>query len=64
MERNLGSGNHGYRSVSSFMEKAMALHSSTLAWKIPWTEELLPRSKQAEKKHVPGDFLRFFQLMM
>ena len=21
------------------MEKAMALHSSTLAWKIPWTEE-------------------------
>ena len=22
------------------MEKAMAPHSSTLAWKIPWTEEL------------------------
>ena len=22
-----------------FTEKAMALHSSTLAWKIPWTEE-------------------------
>ena len=22
------------------MEKAMATHSSTLAWKIPWTEEL------------------------
>ena len=22
-----------------FMEKAMAPHSSTLAWKIPWTEE-------------------------
>ena len=21
------------------MEKAMAPHSSTLAWKIPWTEE-------------------------
>ena len=21
------------------MEKAMALHPSTLAWKIPWTEE-------------------------
>ena len=21
------------------MEKAMAFHSSTLAWKIPWTEE-------------------------
>ena len=23
----------------SCMEKAMAPHSSTLAWKIPWTEE-------------------------
>ena len=22
-----------------FMEKAMVTHSSTLAWKIPWTEE-------------------------
>ena len=22
------------------LEKAMATHSSTLAWKIPWTEEL------------------------
>ena len=26
-------------SFSSYAEKAMALHSSTLAWKIPWTEE-------------------------
>ena len=24
---------------NSLAEKAMALHSSTLAWKIPWTEE-------------------------
>ena len=23
----------------SILEKAMATHSSTLAWKIPWTEE-------------------------
>ena len=23
----------------SYLEKAMAPHSSTLAWKIPWTEE-------------------------
>ena len=23
----------------TFWEKAMATHSSTLAWKIPWTEE-------------------------
>ena len=22
-----------------FLEKEMAIHSSTLAWKIPWTEE-------------------------
>ena len=28
---------HHIRSYSS--EKAMALHSSTLAWRIPWTEE-------------------------
>ena len=27
-------------SVISFSEKAMATHSSTLAWKIPWMEEL------------------------
>ena len=25
--------------VEIFTEKAMAPHSSTLAWKIPWTEE-------------------------
>ena len=25
--------------VCGFPEKAMAPHSSTLAWKIPWTEE-------------------------
>ena len=28
-----------YLSVSCLMEKAMACHFSTLAWKIPWTEE-------------------------
>ena len=26
-------------SLASILEKAMAPHSSTLAWKIPWTEE-------------------------
>ena len=26
-------------SLASLVEKAMAPHSSTLAWKIPWTEE-------------------------
>ena len=25
--------------LETFPEKAMATHSSTLAWKIPWTEE-------------------------
>ena len=25
--------------VSHILEKEMATHSSTLAWKIPWTEE-------------------------
>ena len=28
-----------WRQVDTLMEKAMAPHSSTLAWKIPWTEE-------------------------
>ena len=27
------------KSIGPFPEKAMAPHSSTLAWKIPWTEE-------------------------
>ena len=27
------------RNMLSFLEKAMAPHSSTLAWKIPWMEE-------------------------
>ena len=36
------------------LEKEMAIHSSILAWKIPWTEEpgrLQPRGSQ----RVPGD---------
>ena len=28
-----------YNETASYLEKAMAPHSSTLAWKIPWTEE-------------------------
>ena len=27
------------RSIGPFLEKAVAHHSSTLAWKIPWMEE-------------------------
>ena len=29
----------GFRGYSTVLEKAMAPHSSTLAWKVPWTEE-------------------------
>ena len=29
----------GYMPTSRIAEKAMASHSSTLAWKIPWMEE-------------------------
>ena len=32
-------GNPVSISISTFLEKAMAPHSSTLAWKIPWMEE-------------------------
>ena len=28
-----------YNNIPHFSEKAMAPHSSTLAWKIPWMEE-------------------------
>ena len=38
------------------MEKAMATHSSTLAWKIPWTEEL-GRLKSMGSRRV-GHLLR------
>ena len=35
----LGLKSPQYLMLSLYMEKAMAPHSSTLAWKIPWTEE-------------------------
>ena len=28
-----------YAAIQGLVEKAMAPHSSTLAWRIPWTEE-------------------------
>ena len=31
---------HGMDYHTMYPEKTMATHSSTLAWKIPWTEEL------------------------
>ena len=33
------SGLENFRDYIYIMEKAMATHSSTLAWKIPWKEE-------------------------
>ena len=36
----------------SLLEKAMATHSSTLAWKIPWTEE--PGGLQSMGSHRVG----------
>ena len=32
------------------LEKEMATHSSILAWRIPWTEELAGYSPQAHKE--------------
>ena len=32
------------------LEKEMATHSSTLAWKIPWTEELVGYSPWGRKE--------------
>ena len=37
--RGIFSWKQNYRVLSSSSEKAMAPHSSTLAWKIPWMEE-------------------------
>ena len=41
---------HNYKhSLDNLMEKAMAPHSSTLAWKIPWMEE--PAGLQSMGSH-------------
>ena len=34
-----GYSHRGAKELDMTSEKAMAAHSSTLAWKIPWTEE-------------------------
>ena len=34
------------------LEKALAIHSSTLAWKIPWTEEPVGYSHWVEKSRT------------
>ena len=38
--------------IVTVLEKAMASHSSTLAWKIPWTEE--PGGLQSMGSHRVG----------
>ena len=41
---------------SACMEKEMATHSSTLAWKIPWTKEpgRYNLEKKKKKKNLPA----------
>ena len=39
IKRRLLLGRKVMTNLESILEKAMAPHSSTLAWKIPWTEE-------------------------
>ena len=39
IKRRLPLGRKVMTNLDSILEKAMAPHSSTLAWKIPWTEE-------------------------
>ena len=39
IQRRLLLGRKVMTNLDSILEKAMAPHSSTLAWKIPWTEE-------------------------
>ena len=48
-----------------FPEKAMAIHSSTLAWKIPWTEEpgRLQSMRLLRVRHDWGTSLSLFTFM-
>ena len=43
---------HNLEKIGSPVEKAMAPHSSTLAWKTPWTEE--PGRRQSMGSHGVG----------
>ena len=44
---------------SALLEKAMAPHSSTLAWKIPWTEELGGLQSTGRKESDTTERLHF-----
>ena len=49
------------------LEKEMAIHSSTLAWKIPWTEEPgRPQSTGSQSRTRLSEFtsLHFFRTML
>ena len=41
------------------LEKEMAIHSSTIAWKIPWTEELVGYSPWGGKESDTTEQLHF-----
>ena len=43
------------------LEKEMAIHSSTLAWKIPWTEE--PGRLQSTRSQRVGHDFTFFHVL-
>ena len=42
------------------LEKEMAPHSSTLAWKIPWTEDMVGYSSWGRKESDMTERLHFF----
>ena len=44
------------------LEKEMATHSSTLAWKIPWTEKLVGYSPRGRKESDKTERLHFLSL--
>jgi len=44
------------------LEKEMAIHSSTIAWKIPWTEELVGYSPWGRKESDTTERLHFTSL--
>ena len=41
------------------LEKEMAIHSSTIAWKIPWTEKLVGYSLWGRKESDTTEQLHF-----
>ena len=43
------------------LEEEMAIHCSILAWKIPWTEELLAGS--SPRGHIESDMTKYMALI-